>query len=93
LRVVVTSGTIDCMDEITKIDLLIIDGPPEDLNPLARFPALHFLENKLSDNATIILDDAGRKDEKTITALWSKLFNLHVEYIYTEKGTAVMQRN
>ena len=82
----------NALEAITEIDLLIIDGPPEDLNPLARYPALPYLFHKLSDKAIIILDDAGRKDEKIITDLWSRLFNLKVEYVYTEKGTAILQR-
>ena len=57
---------------IENIDLLIVDGPPGHIQNLSRYPALPMLIDKLSDEAVIFLDDAGRPDEKKIVAIWLK---------------------
>jgi predicted O-methyltransferase YrrM len=57
------------------IDFLVIDGPPRKTQKLARYPALHAIYNKLSVNATIVLDDSSRKDEKNILKKWQEEFS------------------
>ena len=76
------------------IDLLIIDGPPGYLGPLARFPAIPLLYNNLSKNALIFLDDGARDDEQIIVNEWKNMFNFsHVEYLsYLEKGAFVLKK-
>lgn len=74
------------------IDLLIIDGPPGDLQKLSRYPALPLLIDSLSDNALVLLDDSNREDEQEIVKLWKQNFSLSkVEQIVTEKGAHVLQ--
>src|SRR5437660_2918242 len=51
-----TEALIDC----PLIDLLIVDGPPGLTQPLARYPAIPLLIDRLSAFADIILDDAAR---------------------------------
>ena len=63
---------ISPLDKIESIDLLIIDGPPIKLGRNARYPAIPFLFDKLSDNAIILLDDARRKNERETIKLWKK---------------------
>jgi predicted O-methyltransferase YrrM len=46
------------------VDMLIIDGPPSTVAPLARFPALPRLLSRMSAFALIIMDDANRDDER-----------------------------
>ncbi|GGA66725.1 hypothetical protein GCM10011521_01090 [Arenimonas soli] len=57
------------------IDLLLVDGPPKSTGPLARYPAVPMLVNKLSDHALIIVDDADRPDEKQTIARWREQFS------------------
>ena len=52
------------------VDLLVIDGPPKETAPRARYPAVPMLHAKLKPGATIVLDDAGRPDEKLILQSW-----------------------
>ncbi|WP_421655354.1 class I SAM-dependent methyltransferase [Leptothermofonsia sp. ETS-13] len=74
------------------IDLLIIDGPPGDLQKLSRYPALPLLIDSLSDNALVLLDDSNREDEQEIVKLWKQNFSLSkVEQIVTEKGAHILQ--
>jgi predicted O-methyltransferase YrrM len=55
-----------------EIDLLIVDGPPafEPGHGAARAPALAHLDDKLVDEAAVILDDIGRPGEQQIIATW-----------------------
>jgi predicted O-methyltransferase YrrM len=57
-----------------KIDLLFVDGPPANKKGFeeARYPALPFFSNNLSDEVTILLDDADRKGEAAIAGKWSQ---------------------
>lgn len=76
-----------------KIDLLIIDGPPAHLQPLSRYPALPILLPYLSEHCTVILDDAGRKEEKAIAQRWNNEnpeFNL--TFTNAGHGLAILTR-
>lgn len=83
---------LDALPALDEIDLLVIDGPPEDIQRLARFPALPLLWDKLSPNARILLDDAARPDEQRIIELWQQKYQLDLSYFHTEKGTAILKR-
>lgn len=75
-----------------KIDLLVIDGPPGDLQFLSRYPALPVLFEALSDRAVIVMDDVGREDEQKIIERWQQEFNCSsVSLIANEKGAAILQ--
>ncbi|WP_347258570.1 class I SAM-dependent methyltransferase [Methylocaldum sp.] len=75
------------------IDLLVIDGPPKEIQKLSRYPALPLLYAQLSDKSTIILDDGRRDDEKEIVTLWEKQFSsLFSEYFDTETGAYVLRK-
>jgi predicted O-methyltransferase YrrM len=82
----------DTTDLITgPIGLLLVDGPPGDLQELSRYPAVPLLREYLSRTAVILLDDAARDDEKTIIGLWQQDLNLDCEYVPTENGAAVLR--
>lgn len=81
---------IECLSEIEQIDLLIIDGPPEYIQKLARYPALPLLREKISNKTVIVLDDTNRRDELKIIGLWRNELNLNYIYIPTEKGTHIL---
>lgn len=81
------------LEQIEQIDLLVIDGPPEDIQREARFPALPLLWDKLSAHAIIILDDTNRPDEQAIIKKWKAAYGLKERYLYTEKGTTVLYRS
>jgi predicted O-methyltransferase YrrM len=74
------------------IDLLVIDGPPHDVQKLARYPALPVLFPHLSATATVILDDARRPDETEIGARWAAEFPaISSEFLPFEKGAFVFR--
>jgi predicted O-methyltransferase YrrM len=57
----------------TQIDLLFVDGPPANKKGFAeaRYPAGPFFRDNLSENATLLLDDADRKGEARIAKKWA----------------------
>lgn len=81
------------LGDIDEIDMLIIDGPPKDVQALSRYPALPLLLKRMSATAIILLDDAGRKDEREIVARWLREFpEFDEEFVETEKGAAILRR-
>lgn len=72
-----------------RIDLLVIDGPPQPVcGELARLPALDLLGPRLGAGASVVFDDADRKDERDIVKLLSTRHpDWSMEYRNTEKGT------
>ena len=58
------------LDGLRDIDLLLVDGPPGSTGPMARYPALPVLVDRLSDRASIVVDDVLRKEEKRVISRW-----------------------
>ncbi len=76
-----------------NIDILIVDGPPTFKNPKARNPAFETFKPYLSENALIICDDSKRNEGKNMYEKWlasDPRLKLK-EYVYTEKGTAILE--
>jgi hypothetical protein len=74
------------------IDLLVIDGPPEETQRLARFPALPVLAEQLSPGATILVDDAARVDETEMVRQWVASYAVApAAQLHAEKGIAVLR--
>ena len=77
----------------SKIDLLVVDGPPLDSAALARYPALLILQPNLSSDCTILLDDADREEEAATLAMWHSEFPEFTQYsLPAEKGCAKLER-
>ncbi len=75
------------------IDVLVIDGPPADTAPLARYPAGPLLFPRLREGGAVFLDDADRPDEQEIVARWQRSFpGLDLRRRPSEKGLAVFRR-
>ena len=55
---------------LAGVDMLIVDGPPGSTGPNARYPGLPLLEEALSDEATIVVDDADRAPELAMIKRW-----------------------
>jgi len=60
----------DSISDLTVIDMLIVDGPPSGTGPLARYPAVGALLDRLADGAVVVLDDATRGDERATAERW-----------------------
>jgi predicted O-methyltransferase YrrM len=81
------------MADVRSCDLLLVDGPPANTGPRARYPALPILVDRLAEQATVVLDDCVRQDEKDLLSTWQDNFpGWRVEVLDHEKGTAVLTR-
>lgn len=82
-------------DDVSEIDFLTIDGPPQQDNPrdMARYPALPILFDKLQSGAIILMDDTHRSHEKNVAERWLAEFDVVKLYeVDTEKGAIVLQK-
>ncbi len=75
-----------------QIDLLIVDGPPGKAQPLARYPALERLQERLAPDAVIVVDDAARDDEREMMRRWSEVDRFEREDLAVEKGVTILRR-
>ncbi|MDR1975516.1 MAG: class I SAM-dependent methyltransferase [Campylobacteraceae bacterium] len=80
------------LENIQEIDLVIIDGPPGATCKYARYPAVPAVYDKLSENAQIWIDDAGREDEAFICEQWAQKYGFKLEFLPTEKGLGILSR-
>lgn len=73
------------------IDLLVIDGPPSQSDPLARYPAGPMLFHRMAVQGIVYLDDAARPGEQAIIERWQAEFGFRpVRQPRCEKGCAVL---
>lgn len=56
--------------DLNDINLLFVDGPPGVGSTMARYPAVPLLREHLAPGAAVLVDDANRKDERTMVQLW-----------------------
>ena len=76
------------------IDCLVIDGPPYHVHPLARYPAIPLLLDRLAPEAAILLDDALRPEEKRIARMWQSEFpEFTFAKLEAEKGALLVTRS
>jgi predicted O-methyltransferase YrrM len=76
-----------------SIDVLIVDGPPMGVGPLARYPALPLFYERLSASAIVVVDDASRPDEQAMVSRWLKEYPVFThEFLQHEKGTVILRR-
>lgn len=77
---------------LPPIDMLVVDGPPTAVAPLARFPALPRLMPRLAKKPVVIVDDADRGDEARMVKLWALSYpHLQIVDLHCEKGCVVLQ--
>lgn len=85
--------SIDRLGEIGPVDMLVIDGPPENTCEFARYPAIPLLRNRFADTCHVFMDDAARPAETQMIERWkqeSKTGDVSVTQIPCEKGCAVV---
>jgi len=79
--------------DLSGIDLLFVDGPPGDVAPESRYPALAALLEACSADVMIVLDDADRPEERSTVARWIEEHpELFARSVPAEKGAAVLER-
>lgn len=75
------------------IGLLVVDGPPGAIGPLARWPAVPLLRDRFAPNVSIVLDDTIRSDEQAVVARWRTLLpDFVADDLPLEKGASILRR-
>lgn len=70
-----------------RIDLIVVDGPPEHVQKEARFPAIPLLRERIKDGTVILVDDGRRDGEKAAVERWlGFLPGFSMDYLPLEKG-------
>ena len=83
----------DLLEDVAAVDLVVVDGPPGNLQRLSRYPALPVLLDRLSPDAVIVMDDYRRRDEREIVSRWLEAFrDFSAREVATEKGAIVLRR-
>src|SRR5436190_20198401 len=68
------------------IDVLVVDGPPS-TTAWARWPALCALSSRLAPDATVLLDDGRRMNERRTARRWaSEHPDLDLFWVNTARG-------
>lgn len=71
---------IEEINDLKSIEVLVVDGPPNDSRVQARYPAVPILYDQFSDDVTIFVDDGVRVEIKDTIGLWQN--NYHFEYVH-----------
>jgi hypothetical protein len=61
---------VGAIDDLKRIGLLLVDGPPEAVGEQARYPAGPLLIPRCTDDAVIVLDDTHRDGEQEVSRRW-----------------------
>ena len=85
---------VRALDGLDRIDMVIVDGPPEFMQEMARYPALPLLFEKLNDDAVLLMDDGNREGEKQTVERWVDEYpGLEAEYRPFEKGGFLIRKS
>jgi predicted O-methyltransferase YrrM len=81
-------------EDLTGIDTVLVDGPPQATGHHARYPALPLLGEALSPAAALILDDLVVPDMQKVLQLWLDANpDFSSEILLLEKQAAVLRRS
>ena len=81
------------VDIASPVDILVVDGPPGDIQARSRYPALPVFAERLGGDAAVFLDDAVRPDEQAIIREWAMRYpGYSCEMVNCEKGAAIFRR-
>lgn len=82
--------SLDALKGLDGIGVLLVDGPVGSLAPMARYPAVPLLRDRMAPNAAVMLDDVGRDEEDRIAHRWAQEWpELSQTRLRHRKGTAV----
>jgi hypothetical protein len=78
---------------VDLIDILLVDGPPGQIQKHSRYPAVPLLKKFFNPNTIVVVDDSDRPDEKEIINRWL-LENPEfcTSQLKTEKGMCVLNK-
>jgi hypothetical protein len=81
----------DALASVRAIDLVVDDGPPKYVGPMARYASLHVLAPRMRASAPFVLNCVG-KEEKEIIRRWRAELPFDAEWLPTRKGDVIFRR-
>jgi hypothetical protein len=83
---------VDALKVEPGVELLVVDGPPAKNRAYARYPTLPLLQHALATQATVLMDDAARPDERGTIERWCARWPAtRHEVVPCEKGASVLR--
>jgi predicted O-methyltransferase YrrM len=79
--------------DLDPVDLVIVDGPPSNTGPQARYPVVPILEAVMNPGCLIVVDDYERPDEVAMVEAWRDQFPCELITLdhTVEKALAVLE--
>ena len=75
------------------IDILVVHGHSVTMQQVARYPALPFFMDRLSQGGVVLVDDAAGPGENEIVKRWMEEYPFFdQEYVDTEKGAVILRK-
>lgn len=75
-----------------SIEVLLVDGPPGNSGPRARYPAVPLLLPHLAPECWIVLDDGDRQDERAVAHQWRGELGATLSYLEGGRGGWLLHR-
>jgi len=88
-----TKNLMKFLDDESKIDCLLVDGPVEAMYPLGREASLYFLFDRLAVGAVLALDDYHRDSAKQTVQKWLATFGDSLVLREETDSFAVLQKS
>lgn len=80
-------------EDLQGIGLVFVDGPPEAVQELSRYPAVPLLLGRCTPDVRLLLDDAGRDGERRTVQRWTSEHGLVAQELRDhEKGCCLLSR-
>jgi hypothetical protein len=76
-----------------QAEIIFVDGPPKSAGPLARYPALPLLFERLSSDGVLLMDDAARSEERAAVDRWNEeFFGIEIRFHADAKGSVEIHK-
>lgn len=73
------------------VDLLLVDGPPGDVAPESRYPAVPLLNDHLAPDAVVVLDDGRREGEARTAGAWERELGVRARFVESAGGIWIFE--
>lgn len=75
------------------VSLVLVDGPPGNTAPRARYPAFPLLRRFFSEDWAILMDDGDRPDERWIARAWAEQSGAGLRHLGGGRGGWLLRSN
>lgn len=85
---------LEKLDSEIRVEMVVVDGPPYQVQDKSRYPALKLLDKNIVKGGTLLVDDCRRGEDMEVVKLWLKEFSHYSgDWVDTEKGAYILKKN